>query len=46
MERPESIKGSRKPTPAKAVKLLDDEEVERMVAEAEEKEEAEEEKPE
>jgi hypothetical protein len=42
MDRPEPLKGSRKPTPQKAVKLLDDDEVERMLAEAEEKEEAEE----
>lgn len=43
MDRPEAIKGSRKPTPQKAVKLLDDEEIERMLAEAEEDDETEEE---
>jgi hypothetical protein len=42
MDRPEPIKGSRKPAPQKAVKLLDDDEVERMLAEADDEEEAEE----
>jgi hypothetical protein len=43
MGRPESLKGSKKIDPAKAVKLLDDEEIERMLAEAEEDDETEEE---
>ena len=39
----ESLKGSRKPKPEKAVKLLDDVEIERLLAEAEEEEDKEEE---
>lgn len=40
-ERPEPLKGSKRTDPQKAVKVLDDEEIERLLAEAEEKEEEE-----